>query len=370
MKLTKIKLVNFRNYSNISISFSDRLNILIGDNAQGKTNVLEAIVFLALTKSHRVVTNANVIKLGKQKAIVQGFVKKDKLMSKLEIELFEKEKLVKVNNDEVKRISDYISNLNIIVFTPDDLEIIKGSPNIRRGLLNIQLSQVSKVYLNTYNEYNKILKTRNEYLKVLFNNSIADRKYLDIITDKLIEKAIIIYEKRRDYIAEINKKINEYYKEISDFSGLKVCYLPNISFTSYDRDSMKKEMEDIYKNNYLKELNYGMTIYGPHRDDFSFIYNDMDMKIYSSQGQQKMAVMAFKLSEINIFESYSSTSPILLLDDIFGELDVKKRNKLLKLINSKQIQSILTTTDLRNINKKYLVDASIYEVKNGCVERK
>ena len=365
MKLTKINLLNFRNCANVNISFCENMNIFIGNNAQGKTNILEAITMLALTKSHRVGVNPNIIMFNKKKAQIKGVVKKNKIISKMEVVVTEEGKSLKINQNDIKKVSDYISNLNVIVFTPDDLEIVKGSPNIRRNLLNIQLSQISKTYLNTYNEYNKLLKTRNEYLKILFSNNIADKTYLDIITEKLIEKAIIIYQKRKEYI-----DFDKYYREIAGFDGLKVIYTQNIDFENYDYETIRKKMKHIFCKNYNKELNYGMTMYGPHRDDFYFEYNDKDLKLYGSQGQQRLAVLSFKLSEIPIFKEYCGSEPVLLLDDIFSELDIKKRNRMLKIINSYDIQSIITTTDLKNINKNYLVDSFIYKVKNGNIERK
>ena len=342
------------------------MNIFVGDNAQGKTNILEAITFLALTKSHRLGVHPNVIMFNKKKAKIKGVIQKGKIISKLEVEIVDNEKKLFVNQTEIRKVADYISNLNIIVFSPDDLEIIKGSPNVRRNLLNIQLSQI---YLNIYNEYNKLLRTRNEYLKVLFQNSIADSSYLDIITDKLIEKATFIYQKRKEYLDLINESINTYYKDINGEVGLLVRYEPNIEFSDYDGETIRKTLKHYYKKNYKKELNYGMTLVGPHRDDFSFFLSDKNLKFFGSQGQQKTAVLAYKLSEIPIFESMLSTKPVLLLDDIFSELDLKKRNRLLKLIHT-GIQSVITTTDLKNINKKYLTDAYIYNVKNGKVERK
>lgn len=345
------------------------MNIFVGDNAQGKTNILEAITFLALTKSHRLGVHPNVIMFNKKKAKIKGVIQKEKIISKLEVEIVDNEKKLFVNQTEIRKVADYISNLNIIVFSPDDLEIIKGSPNVRRNLLNIQLSQISKIYLNIYNEYNKLLRTRNEYLKVLFQNSIADSSYLDIITDKLIEKATFIYQKRKEYLDLINESINTYYKDINGEVGLLVRYEPNIEFSDYAGETIRKTLKHYYKKNYKKELNYGMTLVGPHRDDFSFFLSDKNLKFFGSQGQQKTAVLAYKLSEIPIFESMLSTKPVLLLDDIFSELDLKKRNRLLKLIHT-GIQSVITTTDLKNINKKYLTDAYIYNVKNGKVERK
>ena len=199
MILQKLNLLNFRNYEKASISFGPNLNIIIGKNAQGKTNILEAIEILALTKSHRSGVDPNLIRIGKEKAILRGRVKENRILNDLEIEIITGNKKIQVNQNNISRVADYISYLNIIMFTPDDLELIKNSPSIRRNFLNIELSQLSKTYLNTYNEYNKILKTRNEYLKLLFTNSIADKKYFDILTEKLIEKAIIIYKKRKEF---------------------------------------------------------------------------------------------------------------------------------------------------------------------------
>ncbi len=370
MKISKISLVNFRNYSNETISFENGLNIFLGNNAQGKTNILEGITLLALTKSHRIGVSPNIIQFGKEKCKISGIVKKDKIVSKLEVEISEDSKKLRINKTDIKKVADYISSLNIIIFTPDDLEIVKGSPNVRRNLLNIQLSQLSKEYLNYYNEYNKLLKTRNEYLKILFQNNIADKTYLDIITEKLIEKAIFIYQKRKEYIDFINLSINKYYYDISNEYGVVVRYVPNIEFDDYESETIRKKLKYTFKKNMMKELNYGMTIYGPHRDDFYFEFNGNDLKFFGSQGQQKLAILSFKLSEISIFNEFCKTKPVLLLDDIFSELDIKKRNKLLKMISEDDIQSIITTTDLKNISKKYVDKATVFIVDNGTVERK
>ena len=370
MKINKLSLVSFRNYSKLNLSFGDNMNIFVGDNAQGKTNILEAISFLALTKSHRVGVNPNIIQFGKLKTKLIGVVSNNKIISKLQIEMTDNSKKLRINQTEIRKVSNYISHLNIIIFTPDDLDIVKGSPNIRRNLLNIQLSQISQDYLKNINEYNKILKTRNEYLKILFSNNFADKTYLDIITDKLIDKAIIIYQSRKRYIDFVNLEIDNYFYKIYGKKGLKVCYTPNISFENFEYETIRKKLKHVLKKNYLKELNYGMTVYGPHRDDFIFEFQSNDIKYYGSQGQQRLSILCFKLSEINIFNEFTGTSPVLLLDDIFSELDVRKRNKLLKIIGTSDIQSIITTTDLKNINKKYVENANVFRVDNGNIERK
>ena len=369
LKLRKLKLTNFRNYSNLNIKFDNNMNIFIGSNAQGKTNLLESIVFLSLTKSHRVGQNPNIIMFNKNICKINGVVKKGSIVTKLECRISDKKELFK-NGTNIRKVSDYISNLNVIVFGPDDLDIVKGSPSIRRNLLNIELSQIDKDYLNTYNEFNKILRIRNEYLKMMFNNSLSDKSYLDILTDKFIDKAILIYQKRYEFINKINKNINDNYNFIGKDGNISIYYDTNIEFNNFSYDEIKNKMNDIIKSNYYKELKYGMSLYGPHRDDFIFNNNDKDIKYYGSQGQQKLAILSFKLSEIDIFNNITGEDPILLLDDIFSEFDIKKRNNILKYINSKDIQCFITTTDLKNINKRYISNASIYEVKEGNIGRK
>lgn len=369
MFIKNISLTNFRNYSRLNIDLNENMNIFIGKNAQGKTNILESICVLALSKTYKNGIEPNLISFKKKRAKIKGKVKENRLIKNLEIDIESGNKVLKINNQEIKKNSEYISNLNVIVFTPEDLEIIKGSPSIRRNLINMQLSQISKKYLNTYNEFNKILKMRNEYLKLLLTSSIADKKYFDIITEKLIEKSIIIYKERSNYINLINENIADIYKKITNERGLFVKYEPNIEFESYEEDVIREKMMEIFSNNYKKELNYGMTLFGPHRDDFSFYLGEKNLKFFGSQGQQKVSIISFKLSEIDIFKKYRDTNPVLLLDDIFSELDIDKRNKLLNFINS-DIQSIITTTDLKNIKSKFTNNAFIYEIRNGNIERR
>lgn len=369
MVIKSLNLVNFRNYSRLQLNFHSKMNIIIGKNASGKTNILESVCVLGLTKTYKNGVEPNLISFGMNQCKIKGKVKTDKVLKNLEVFIEHGNKVLKVNRTEIKKISDYISNLNVIVFTPEDLDIIKGSPSIRRNLLNIELSQISSQYLNTYNEYNKLLKMRNEYLKLLLTSSIADSTYLDIITEKLIEKAIMIYLERKKYLDFINDSIDSIYSKITKDHGLEVRYEPNIEDLEFESEKIRKKMKYTFKKNYKKELNYGVTLFGPHRDDFSFYFNQNNLKFFGSQGQQRVAVIAFKLSEIDIFKSYKNTKPVLLLDDIFSELDITKRNHLLEYINQ-DIQSIITTTDIKNIRRKYLLDAYLYEIKNGVIERR
>ncbi len=368
MVIKHLNLIQFRNYKRLQLDFSDSLNILIGENAVGKTNILEAIEVLALTKSHRT-NDSNLLMYTKNIAKVKGKIITGKIIKKLEIELSKEGKKLKINNTSISKVSDYISSLNVIVFSPDDIEIIKGSPSIRRNLLNMELSQISKTYLTTYNQFNKLLKTRNEYLKILYTNHIADKNYFQILTDKLIEKEIFIYQKRKEYIDAINFYIENIFKDIHSSFSLQIQYEPNLIFSSYQTEDMRETLRSIYEKNYNKELNYGMTLYGPHRDDFSLYLDGKDLKIYGSQGQQKAAILSYKLACVPIFEEQTGTKPILLLDDVFSELDGKKQNKLLKYIGN-DIQSILTTTDVKNVRKSLLKEANILKVTSGIIERK
>ena len=369
MILRKIKLVNFRNYANLNINFSKNINIIIGDNAQGKTNLLESIYTLALTKSYRTTNDANLIRNNQEKFIVVGEIKDSSVFKKLSVELHNNNKIVKLNDNIINKISDYIGNLYVILSSPDDLQIIKGSPSERRNFLNIEISQLSSNYIKKYNEFNKILKMRNDYLKLLLTNNLSDYSYLDILTNNLIERELDIYIERNNFINNINENLSKIYENIMDISNLKILYQPNIEINDFDRDNLREILKDKYKKNIKREILMGMTLYGPHRDDFTFIIEENDIKIYGSQGQQKIAFIALKFAEIPIFEEKTGTKPVILLDDIFSELDKKKKNRLMKYIND-DYQVIITSNDTKDIGKEILMNSKIIKVKDGKIIEK
>ena len=369
MILRKIKLVNFRNYANLNINFSKNINIIIGDNAQGKTNLLESIYTLALTKSYRTTNDVNLIRNNQEKFIVVGEIKDNSVFKKLSVELHNNNKIVKLNDNIINKISDYIGNLYVILSSPDDLQIIKGSPSERRNFLNIEISQLSSNYIKKYNEFNKILKMRNDYLKLLLTNNLSDYSYLDILTNNLIERELDIYIERNNFINNINENLSKIYENIMDISNLKILYQPNIEINDFDRDNLREILKDKYKKNIKREILMGMTLYGPHRDDFTFIIEENDIKIYGSQGQQKIAFIALKFAEIPIFEEKTGTKPVILLDDIFSELDKKKKNRLMKYIND-DYQVIITSNDTKDISKEILMNSKIIKVKDGKIIEK
>jgi len=369
MYLSKIEVNNFRNYKKEKIKLCEKINIFIGDNAQGKTNILESIYILALTKSHRLGLENNIIRSGFNSCKISGLLRDNEILKELELKLLDDKKKVYINQKEIKKVASYISNMNVIMFCPMDLDIIKGSPQIRRNLLNIQISQLYPLYVNYLNEYNKILKTRNEYLKQMSINGLADNRYLDIINEKLVDRGVQIYLYRKKYLDYINNKIGNIYEELMNIKGLNIIYENNLDLDNFELEEIRKRFFHKLKSNIKREISQGITLYGPHRDDFSFYINNDNMKFYASQGQQRLAIISFKLAEVSFFSEEKGTSPILLLDDIFSELDIKKRNKLIEFIPN-NIQTIITTTDLKNIQKKIINKAKIFIVDHGNITEK
>ena len=369
MKIEHLKLTNFRNYDSLELDFNKNINIFIGNNGQGKTNILESIYVLSLTKSNRYGFDSDLIKFQEEVAKVEGTIRDDTLIKKQEVLITKFKKQLSINGKEIRKTRDYISNFCVISFTPNDLEIIKGSPSVRRNLLNIDISQLYNNYINYLNEYNSIIKIRNDYLKKLNLNGNSDYRYLDIINEKLIEKADKIYSYRFTFLEKINKYLPNVYKKITGLDGLIIQYDNSLGLEKYDSDTIKKKFGDKFKRNLHHELMQGITLTGPHRDDFLFSLDGMDMKNYASQGQQRMAIIAFKICELFIFKDILDSYPVLLLDDIFSEIDTKKRNKIIKFLKS-DIQTIITTTDINDINDDLLKDASIYMINNNKVTKK
>ena len=273
----------------------------------------------------------------------------------LEIYLDKKGKKTKINSKIQRKLSDFISQYRIILLSPDELKLIKSSPNTRRNYLNIQISQLNKEYIYNLNNYNNLIKNKNDYLKKLMLNSNLDTKYLDIIDEKIVDEGMKIYNYRKIYIDSINKYIKDIFDKYIKNKGLYIKYISDYEIN--DREKLLKEL----KKNRKKEINIGMTDFGIHRDDYEFIHNDNNAKEYSSQGLQKLIVLAMKLSEVQIFINEYEIYPILLLDDLFSELDEKNRNNIFKSLD-KSTQVFITTTDLKNINKNIIKKAKIYDL--------
>ena len=366
MILKNISIHSFRNYSKLDLELNDEMNIIYGNNGQGKTNILESIYVLALTKSHRSFIDNTLIKEGEEKSVIRGTLKKD-ISYSLEIILTKTSKKVKIDNTIEPKLSSYIDKMNVIIFSSEDLDLIKGSPSERRKYINIELSQLSSNYYKELNDYTKLIKIRNELLKKMSSGQTIDRSYFDILTDYIINKGVFIYQMRNKYIEKLNEICPKIYKQISSLDGFNIKYIPSIEIENYSQDNIKNILESKLRNNLEKEIGAKTTLYGPHRDDFEFRLEKNNLKIYGSQGQQKMAVLALKLSEIEVFKDYKKTSPIILLDDVFSDLDNIKKNNLLKHIE-KDMQVIITTTDLDSIEKSILKKAKLIHIKNGKIK--
>lgn len=366
MFLKNLELNNFRNISNISINFNKNINIFIGNNAQGKTNILESIYFLAITKSHRTHNDLNLIKSDELYTKVSGlFSDEENNNHCLSILLNEKGKKVSIDNIMQKKISNYLSRINVIMFCPDDLEIIKGSPSIRRRFLNIELSQFRNDYLLLLKDYNLILKERNEYLKQK-NNANFDKMYYNIITEKLIENNIKLIRIRNDFINKLNKYLEKVFKKITDFGDLKIKYKSFIREDELSSKNLINIVREKYNSVFMNELLQKTTLVGCHKDDFRLYLNNLDITEFCSQGQQRLAILSLKLAEIEFFIEEKKIKPIILLDDIFSELDDIKKNNIIDYFKE-DIQIFITTTDINNINYSLKEKSDIYVVKNGKI---
>ena len=366
MYVKSIKIINFKNYENQNFEFSPNINIIYGKNAQGKTNLLESIYFLSLGKSHRSISDKDLIKYGYNNLKLKADVIVNDFPKKFVIEINNNKKSYNIYNYNYKSLNDYVSNLKVIIFFPEDLNLVKGSPEDRRRYINIQISQLNKTYFKIMNDYNHLLKIRNDLLKEKLKIGIFNKNYFYFITKYLVNKAGYIYLIRKKYVEKINQLIGNYYKKISKSNKIKIEYIKNIDIEDNDYELIKERLLEKYKKLESAEMQAGLTLIGPHKDDFIFLMNDKDIKKYGSQGQQRMCILALKLSEIEIFKKESNDNPILLLDDVFSELDDEKKNNLLKNV-SKNIQTIITTTDLNNIDSKIIKKANLIEIENGML---
>ena len=368
MILKKLELKNYRNYKNACLNFNSGLNILIGNNAQGKTNILESIYVLSLSKSFLTNNDKNLIKIGADSAKIKGIFDIQNTTKQFSVLLNHLDKKVYINDKEVKKISDYVLNIKIISFGPSDLKIIKDSPSGRRKFLNIALSQFDCKYFNTLSKFNSILRNRNEYLKkIKKDNGKYDIAYIEVLNNKYVDLCIEIFIKRKTFVDNINNIIFKKYGEITGDYNLSLKY--DSIFNNVENTEYKQFLLNKLSDNFDKEIYYGSSIYGVHRDDFSFYLNDINLSLYGSQGQQRVAILALKLAELDIFTKYLNDTPILLLDDLFSELDILKKNNILKKI-SPDIQTIITTTDLNKIDDDLISKSNIYVINDGEVDDK
>ena len=360
MKFKNLVLLNFRNYDSLKIDFDDKLNLIYGNNGEGKTNIVEALFLLSYTKSFRTNNDKYMIKFDKETLKVEALVDNGNYTNNYMITINNESKNAFINNKIYKRLSDYISKINIVLFSRNDLNLIKESPNIRRKNINIDISGFNNQYLKRITIYNKLIKQRNSYLKSLYLNGNLSKDYLNILTNNLIDEGIYIYNIRKQYIDNINTYLNDYYQKITNENANLV-----IKYNSEFSES-KTKLVTKFNQNYSKELMFNKTLFGIHHDDLIFYLNGKNIKDFGSEGQQKNAIIAYKLSLIEYLKSIN-ISPIFILDDMFSELDNNKINNILNILMN-DLQIFITTTEIDNINENIKNNAKKIRISNGTIE--
>ena len=357
MIVKSLELMNFRNYERLSIDFDPSTNIIYGDNAQGKTNILEAICVSGTSRSHRGSRDKEMIRFGEQEAHIRTIVEKDSSEYRIDIHLKNNHsKGIAINKVPIKKSSDLFGILNIIFFSPEDLAIIKSGPEKRRRFIDMELCQIDRVYLYNLTEYNKTLNQRNKLLKdIAFNKKLLDT--LPVWDDKLAEYGSKIIKRRAEFVETIAPLVSELHRKISsDREEVKLSYEENVS-----AEGMREALDFAYDN----DIRLGSTTKGPHRDDLRFDLGGVDLRKFGSQGQQRTAALSLKLSEVNMMEKETGEKPVLLLDDVLSELDSKRQKDLLESLSD--TQTLITCTGLDDfVRNRYQVNR-IFEVKNGVV---
>ena len=355
MWINNIKLNNFRNYNKKEINLHENINVFFGENAQGKTNIIEAIFLCSIGKSFRTKKEKELIKFNEERTLVEINYEKSDRTGNIKIEIGEK-KQVYLNGIKIKKLSELLGNINVVIFTPDDINILKGGPENRRKFLDIMISQLRPNYMHILSLYNKTLEQRNNYLKQIKTEK-KDENLLDIWDEKLIDYGVKIYEYRKEFLEKIINKIKNIHKGITD--GKEEIEIEYIS-DAMTRQNFINELKSRRKLDIIK----GHTTKGIHRDDFIIYINKKEVGHFGSQGQNRTAMLSLKLSELQVIYDDIGEYPILLLDDFMSELDSKRRESFLN--NIKDIQVIITCTEkLRLENLKYfsynVIDGDIIE---------
>ena len=374
MKIKSLKLLYFRNYLSTNIDAHPSLNVLVGNNANGKTNIIESIFCLALGKSYRTKSDSECIMFGETATAMSCIVNKNDRELDIMLGINNKGKSAKIAGIKKTKLTDFVGELNVVLFSPEDLQIVKGSPALRREFMNREFYQFSRIYHKYYLMYQHLLKQRNSYLKDMRKNPKDEMSlaYLETLTSQLAKVALYITKERVSFVQDISKLT---YKNMLNISNgqetLKIKYKSSVldalniaeindeSFTEENltKVMMKKSFDDIMR---------GSTKIGPQHDDLEFYINDLDAKMYASQGQQRSIVLSLKLAEINYLKEKTGTYPVLLLDDVLSELDKNRQLKLLDAINE-NVQTFITTPSISDIKEDLLKKAKVFKIEDGNI---
>ena len=357
MIVKSLELNHFRNYESLNIAFDQGTNILYGNNAQGKTNILEAIYLSGTTKSHKGSKDREMVQFGNEESHIRLFVEKQEKQFQIDMHLKKhKSKGIAVNRIPIKKAGELFGILTLVFFSPEDLNIIKNGPSERRRFMDMELCQLDRIYFDNLTKYNKILMQRNKLLKDIYTKPEL-KETLFAWNIQLVEYGKKIIQRRREFVSRLDEIVADIHAKISGGTEtVTLTYEPNVKEEDFER-----ELERVRE----KELKLGQTMTGPHRDDISFLSNDIDIRKFGSQGQQRTLALSLKLSEIELVKQITKETPILLLDDVLSELDSKRQNFLLN--NLCDTQTIITCTGLDEFIRNRFHINRVFEVKDGTV---
>ncbi|KMZ54474.1 DNA replication/repair protein RecF [Dorea sp. D27] len=359
MKIKSLKLKNFRNYDLLKLEFDDATNIFYGDNAQGKTNILESIYLSGTTKSHRGTKDRDLVQFGEEESHIETVVEKNGITYQIDMHLKKNSpKGIAINKIPIRKASELFGIINIVFFSPEDLNIIKNGPSERRRFIDLELSQLDKVYLNNLSNYNRIVNQRNHLLKDITQQRKL-METLDVWEIQLIQYGNKIIERRKQFVKEINKIISNIHKKLTgQREDITLIYEPSIGNLT---------LEQALAKNRERDMKIKSTSVGPHRDDICFMAGNLDIRRFGSQGQQRTAALSLKLSEIELVRQSIHDTPVLLLDDVLSELDKHRQNYLLDSIHD--IQTLITCTGVDEfVNHRFSIN-KVFHVQDGQVAK-
>lgn len=356
--IKKINITNFKKIKDIEMIFSNGINIIYGPNASGKTTITEAVANLLITKSFKGVKDRELVNFKEKYYSIVGEFDVDGKKTKIITSYHNNSKTIKEDEYIYKKASEYIGKYTVVVFEPGDLELISGTPKQKRRFLDMNISQSNRNYIEFLNKYNKLVKKRNEFLKIEETNEI-DEDYLNVLDKEILKCGKFIIEQRRDFIKKINIHIKHLSKLVSNQKEtVKIEYIPSSKAKEYQEKYIKSKIIDKMTKN---------TCVGPHRDTFDVYINDKKADIYASRGQNRTAAIAMKLACGHFFLSLSKKT-IFIMDDLFGELDIERQERLIKVLN-KNNQIFITTTSLEGISKEIMKDVHLISLKGDENER-
>lgn len=372
MRLTELALDGFRNYGSLKLSIDGGVNIFIGPNAQGKTNLIEAVHVLSLTKSHRTSKDRELIGWDRQAAHLHARLERRHGTVGIDLQISHQGKKAQINGLEQRKLSSFVGTLNVVLFAPEDLDIVKGAPGVRRRFMDMEIGQVHPAYLYDMQQYQRVLQQRNQYLKTT-DLSRSSPEMLEVWNEQLASYGVKMMQKRKNFITKLQIWAEKIHQGITGgLEQLTVAYKPSFgnpeSAEGQDETSLFNQFMLKLSQGKEQEFRRGTTLAGPHRDDLEFAINGKDVQAFGSQGQQRTAALSLKLAELELMREEIGEYPILLLDDVLSELDRMRQTQLIETFQSR-VQTFITTTGLESVNMNRLKDAAIFHVRDGQLLR-